>query len=67
MSKNLEDFNEAVGLIFAQLLEAFPTRVHIDDQAIARTMGVSIGPLPRDDLIFSPTRVVQFGALSTGM
>jgi hypothetical protein len=39
--QNIEEFNIIAGLAFAQLYKAFPARVDIDRQAIAKEMGFS--------------------------
>jgi hypothetical protein len=37
---NIDEFNQAVGLIFAQLYAAFPEPIDIDQPAIAKAFGV---------------------------
>ncbi len=43
MPANIEEFNKAAGLIFAQLYAAFPDQTDIDQTAIAKAFGVD-GP-----------------------
>jgi hypothetical protein len=43
---NIDDFNKVVGLVFAQLYQAFPTPIDIDRHAIARALGVPDGEWP---------------------
>jgi hypothetical protein len=38
---NIQEFNKVVGLVFAQLYEAFPQTKNLDRAAIAKAMGVS--------------------------
>jgi hypothetical protein len=38
---NIDEFNKAAGLIFAQLYAAFPSPVDIDQAAMARAFGVT--------------------------
>lgn len=50
---NIEEFNKAAGLVFAQLYAAFPEHIDIDQVAIASAAHQRRGQHPRPALIKS--------------
>lgn len=63
---NIDRFNIVVGLIFGQLYNAFPLQVELDEEAVARGLGVAVKDESPADWPSTATRILNFDNLPDG-
>ncbi|MCQ4631674.1 hypothetical protein GB927_016605 [Shinella sp. CPCC 100929] len=65
MTDNIDHFNEIVGLVFDQLYRSFPIETDIDEEAIAKALGIEIIDNTPDD--WPAPKILNYGVVREGV